>query len=121
MRVWHFSETAYPFLPDASEYASVRVTLPNRYLDPEIASRLINERLAEWKLCDELGLNIIVNEHHLRRLLTEYIAYYHRWRTHLSLAMDCPEPRPVEPPACGTAVAVAEVGGLHHHYERQAA
>lgn len=64
---------------------------------------------------------IIVNEHHLRRLLTEYIAYYHQWRTHLSLALDCPEPRPVEPPACGTIVAVAEVGGLHHHYERQAA
>jgi putative transposase len=64
---------------------------------------------------------IIVNEQHLRRLLTEYIAYYPRWRTHLSLAMDCPEPRPVEPPACGTVVAVAEVRGLHHHYERQAA
>jgi putative transposase len=64
---------------------------------------------------------IIINEQHLRRLLTQYMAYYHRWRMHLSLAMDCPEPRPVESPEYGTVVAVAEVGGLHQHYERQVA
>ena len=43
------------------------------------------------------------------------------FRTHLALEMDCPEPRAVEPPEIGQAVAVPEVGGLHHHYERQAA
>ena len=37
---------------------------------------------------------IVLNEQHLRRLLTEYVAYYHRFRTHLSLDMDCPVPRP---------------------------
>jgi hypothetical protein len=35
--------------------------------------------------------------------------------------MDCPVPRPVEPPECGEVIAVPEVGGLHHHYERWAA
>jgi putative transposase len=46
---------------------------------------------------------------------------YHRFRTHLSLAMDCPQPRAVEPPEIGGVMALPEVGGLHHHYERQAA
>jgi putative transposase len=64
---------------------------------------------------------IVLHEPHLRRILTGYFQYYHRFRTHLSLAMDCPEPRPVHPPALGKVVAVPEVGGLHHHYERRAA
>jgi hypothetical protein len=34
---------------------------------------------------------IVLNERHLRRILTCYIDYYHRWRTHLSLGMDSPE------------------------------
>jgi putative transposase len=64
---------------------------------------------------------IVLHEPHLRRILTGYFQYYHRFRTHVSLAMDCPEPRPVHPPALGKVVAVPEVGGLHHHYERRAA
>jgi putative transposase len=64
---------------------------------------------------------IVLNDRHLRRVLTAYIAYYHRFRTHLSLEMDCPQPRTVEPPEAGQVRALPEVGGLHHHYERQAA
>ena len=64
---------------------------------------------------------IVSSEAHLRRHLASYFRYYHRWRTHLSLAMDCPEPRPVLPPEQGSVVAFPEVGGLHHHYERIAA
>lgn len=64
---------------------------------------------------------LIFNEGHLRRLLTSYFHYYHRWRTHLSLAMDCPEPQPVLPPERGAVVEMPEVGGLHHHYGRLAA
>jgi transposase InsO family protein len=67
---------------------------------------------------DMLDHVIVLNEPHLRRLLTEYLTYYHRFRTHLALAMDCPVPRPVEPPECGEVIAIPEVGGLHHHYER---
>ena len=70
---------------------------------------------------DMLDYVIVFNELHLRRLLTEYIAYSHHFRTHLSLAMDCPEPRLIELPEAGDAVAVLEIGGLHHHYERRAA
>jgi putative transposase len=60
---------------------------------------------------------IVLHERHLQRILASYLAYYHRWRTHLSLAMDCPEPRPVSLPTRGRVIAVPEVGGLHHHYE----
>lgn len=64
---------------------------------------------------------MVFSEGHLRRLLARYFQYYHRWRTHLSLAMDCPEPRPVLPPDRGSVVEIPEVGGFHHHYERVAA
>jgi putative transposase len=64
---------------------------------------------------------IIINERHLRRVLSSYVRYYHEWRTHLSLNKDCPETRPILPPAAGKIVAVAQLGGLHHRYERRAA
>jgi putative transposase len=64
---------------------------------------------------------IVLHERHLRRLLTEYFCYYHHWRTHRALAMDCPVPRPVQRPEGGPIREVPEVGGLHHHYERRVA
>jgi hypothetical protein len=63
----------------------------------------------------------VLNERHLKRILTSYFEYYHRWRTHLSLGMDSPESRLVQVPALGKVVQFPEVGGLHHHYERLAA
>ncbi len=70
---------------------------------------------------DVLDHVIVLNDRHLKRVLSAYIAYYHRFRTHLSLEMDCPHPRAVEPPEIGGVMALPEVGGLHHHNERQAA
>jgi hypothetical protein len=49
------------------------------------------------------------------------LEYYHGTRTHLSLEKDTPESRPVQPPELGRVVAVPQVGGLHHRYERRAA
>ena len=62
-----------------------------------------------------------LNERHLRHVLQSHIDYYHRWRTHRSLDMDTPETRPVQPPEVGAIWKLHEVGGLHHHCERQAA
>jgi alkanesulfonate monooxygenase SsuD/methylene tetrahydromethanopterin reductase-like flavin-dependent oxidoreductase (luciferase family) len=42
----------------------VRASLPNRYCDPHIAARLYDEIFDEYRLCDDLGLNIVTNEHH---------------------------------------------------------
>jgi transposase InsO family protein len=64
---------------------------------------------------------IILNKQHLRRVLQSYVGYYHIWRPHRSLEMDAPEPRAVQRPEVGSVRKLPEVGGLHHHYDRQAA
>jgi len=64
---------------------------------------------------------IVFNEASLYRHVRLFVSYYHQTRTHLSLAKDTPETRPVHPPDLGPVVAIAEVGGLHHRYERRAA
>jgi putative transposase len=64
---------------------------------------------------------VIFNESHLRRVLSSYFRYYHNSRTHIALDKDCPETRPISPPAAGKIVTVAQVGGLHYRYERRAA
>lgn len=79
------------------------------------------ERLIGSIRRDCLDHMIILNERHLRRILVAYFAYYHESRTHLSLEMDCPKPRPVQPRNAGAAVAIEKLGGLHHTYERRAA
>jgi putative transposase len=50
-----------------------------------------------------------------------YFRYDSSSRTPLSLAKDAPEEHPVEPPEWGTVVELAQVGGLHHRYQRRAA
>jgi len=64
---------------------------------------------------------VIFNERHLRRVLSSYVEYYRRTRTHLALDKDCPDPRPIQPRRIGRVVAIRQVGGLHHRYERLAA
>jgi hypothetical protein len=54
-------------------------------------------------------------------VLRSYFSYYQDWCTHLSLDMDCPEPRETQGVEAGEVIEVPEVGGLHHHYERRAA
>jgi alkanesulfonate monooxygenase SsuD/methylene tetrahydromethanopterin reductase-like flavin-dependent oxidoreductase (luciferase family) len=63
MQVYHFSENPYPQAWDADP-VSLRITLPNSHFDPKIGADLLNRYLDEWALCDELGMNIWVNEHH---------------------------------------------------------
>jgi putative transposase len=64
---------------------------------------------------------VIFNERHLRRVLSSYVDYYQRTRTHLSLDKDCPDPRPIMQRRIGKVIATGQVGGLHHRYERLAA
>jgi putative transposase len=62
---------------------------------------------------------IVFHEAWLRRILGSYVDYSHRSRTHLSLSKDSPEPRSIQPPDMGPVVAVSQVGGPHHRYERR--
>ena len=63
MRIFHFSEEPYP---DAwgAERPSLRITLPNELCDPAVAHKLYHRYIDEWVLADELGFDIMLNEHH---------------------------------------------------------
>ena len=63
---------------------------------------------------------IVLSAAGLRRILNEYVSYYSRTRTHLGLDKDAPFPRPVAPLTAGRVIAIPQVGGLHHRYERAA-
>ena len=80
---------------------------------------------AEWLIGSTrrecLDYVLVLSERHLPRILTRYVAYYHRTRTHLALQKDAPDGRPIERPQVGTVVQIPEVGGLHHRYVRRAA
>ena len=64
---------------------------------------------------------IVLNKRHLKKTLARYFDYYHRWRTHLSLDMDAPEHRHVQPTELGDVVEFSDIGGLQRHHERRAA
>ena len=63
---------------------------------------------------------IVLNEDHLRRILREYMHYYHHSRPHQSLERNSPIPREVEPASKGKVISLMQVGGLHHLYRRAA-
>ena len=63
---------------------------------------------------------IVLNDRHLKRILSAYFDYYHNCRTHLSLERNSPVPRGVEPPSRGAVISIPQVGGLHHRYTRAA-
>jgi alkanesulfonate monooxygenase SsuD/methylene tetrahydromethanopterin reductase-like flavin-dependent oxidoreductase (luciferase family) len=63
MRVYQFTEQAYyPTWNDHS--GSLRVILPNRKCDPHVAADLFHRYYDEYQLCDELGIDVMLNEHH---------------------------------------------------------
>jgi len=61
---------------------------------------------------------IALNERHLRRLIRDYVSYYHQDRIHDSLEKNTPNRRPVEykPSPNSALVSNARLGGLHHRY-----
>ena len=63
MRVYHFSEHPYPpAWQDPKAY--LRVNLPNQAIDPRIAADLFHRYYDEYLLSDELGIDLMLNEHH---------------------------------------------------------
>ncbi len=64
---------------------------------------------------------IILNEDHLRRILSEYFTYYNAHRAHQGLDGDTPCGRNKEPSDLGPVQAIPFLGGLHHRYTRCAA
>jgi transposase InsO family protein len=60
---------------------------------------------------------IVCGEPHLRRLLSDYVAYYNSERVHTGLG-DSPDGRTIEarPSPTGRVVGLPRAGGLHHRY-----
>jgi transposase InsO family protein len=64
---------------------------------------------------------IILNATHLRWVLQEYLAYYHRARPHQGLNQETPLPQPRLVCSDGVVRGRPVLGGLHHEYFRAAA
>jgi transposase InsO family protein len=68
---------------------------------------------------DLLDHVIPLNERHLKRLMTEYVLYYHEDRTHLGLAKQTPAGRVAAQGASRhrRVISMPRLGGLHHRYD----
>jgi len=68
---------------------------------------------------DLLDHVIVLNERHLRRLMKEYVRYYHDDRTHLTLAKGTPAGRAARknPDLDRRIISMPRLGGLHHRYD----
>jgi putative transposase len=62
---------------------------------------------------------IPLNERHLKRLLSDYVSYYHDDRTHLGLGKQTPDAR-ARSVGSGQTISRRRLGGLHHRYDRAA-
>jgi hypothetical protein len=62
---------------------------------------------------------IVLNERHLKRLMNEYVRYYHDDRTHLALAKGTPACREAAANSSTSSkvVSMPRLGGLHHRYD----
>jgi hypothetical protein len=66
---------------------------------------------------------IVLDDMHLRRVIRDYVSYYHADRIHDSLEEDTPAKRPVSSKADQSAhlISFPRLSGLHHRYEWQQA
>jgi len=78
----------------------------------------VAERLLGTPRRECLDQVIIVNEQHLRTVLSEFVRFYNRERPHPTLRLETPVP--VARSATGPIRARPVLGGLHHAYERVA-
>ena len=68
---------------------------------------------------DLLDHVIVLNERHLKRLMNEYVYYYHEGRTHLALEKATPAGRVAEENSekDRRVLSIPKIGGLHHRYD----
>ena len=79
----------------------------------------VAERWAGSCRRDLMDQVIVVNHRHLKRLMNEYVRYYHEDRTHLGLTKGTPagrEAATTSDPRC-VVVSSPRLGGLHHRYD----
>lgn len=59
-----FTEMPYPYLPPAELMPNNRVSVPNKYYNPDAGYELYNKYYDIYAAADGLGLDVMVNEHH---------------------------------------------------------
>jgi putative transposase len=106
-RILHFNVTPHP--SSAWIGQQLREAFPDG----------VAERWIESCRRDLLDHVIAGSERHLKRLLSDYVRYYHEDRTHLGLNKETPAGR-VRSTDRGVVVSRARLGGLHHRYDRAA-
>jgi len=100
-----------------AEGISILATPPQAPRANAICERVIGTLRRE--VLDRL---LIVNEHHLRQVLTEYLAHYNTARQHRALDQLAPDQADTQPPE---PISLAEhrirrkqvLGGLTHEYQ----
>jgi hypothetical protein len=65
---------------------------------------------------------IVIRKHDITGSIEGQVSFLNRVNLFdFSLDKDCPDPRPIMPPGSGRIVAIPQVNGLYHRYERLAA
>ena len=79
----------------------------------------VAERFVESCRRDLFDHVIVLDVRHMKRLMTEYVRYYHNDRTHLGLAKETPAERKKEasPRLTCRVVSMPRLGALHHRYQ----
>jgi putative transposase len=81
----------------------------------------VAERWIESCRRDLLDHVIVLNAKHLKRLLSDYMRYYHEDRTHLGLQKQTPAGREISSVRDSSpVVSLPRIGRLHHRYNRAA-
>jgi alkanesulfonate monooxygenase SsuD/methylene tetrahydromethanopterin reductase-like flavin-dependent oxidoreductase (luciferase family) len=63
-RTYVFTEMPYPYLPPADLMPNNRISVPNAFWDPDTGYELYKKYYDIYHAADDLGLNVMVNEHH---------------------------------------------------------
>jgi putative transposase len=103
-------------VPAAVQYLKIR---PVRTSFESPWQNGVAERWVESFRSDLLDHVIPVNERHLKRLLSDYVRYYHEDRTHLGLGKGTPSGR-IRSAVQGRILSQDRLGGLHHRYDQAA-
>jgi hypothetical protein len=57
--------------------------------------------------CECLDHVVVLGEGHLRRIIRQFLSYYHGTSTHLALDKDAPEHASVQPPESGAVIEIS--------------